>query len=310
MSRSRHHHHNPIDPSQDQDQAQLQAELQAQLQAELQAQDQKQDQDQDQKQDQDQDQKQDQGQGQWQSSANENVNGNANGNLNGNLNGNANGNLNGNANYNENVNTTDVKVDVEVDLDLDHLRSPDDNDFGDIDMKDVRFDNIFMADDDSSINYDPGDDVNFEDIFNDAFGEGDNNSAFAVNQIADLVDNDSLRDVTMDNSGDYTLTWTATGGTAVAGDGIGGGGGAGDGKHDGKHDGKYDRGGEDSAGWRIDAGDDIAASAAASAAAQLTSNAFSQEIVLGANLQQNAVDVSIVGGNTNYTSVGGDDAEA
>lgn len=306
MSRNRHNHYNPIDPSQDQDQAQLQAELQAQLQAELQAQDQKQDQDQDQDQDQkqdqdqDQDQKQDQDQGQWQSSTNENSN--ENGNLNGNLNGNAN--LNANANYNENVSTTDVDVDVKVDVGMDHMSMPDDNDFGDLDMKDVSFDNIFMADDGSSISYDPGDDVNFEDIFNDAFGSGNNNSAFAVNQIADLVDNDALHGVTMDNSGDYTLTWEATGGEATAGDGIGGGGGAGT-------DSKFDHHGEtDSAGWRIDAGDDIAASAAASAAAELTSNAFSQEIVLGANLQQNAVDVSIVGGDTHYTSVGGDDAEA
>ena len=303
MSRNRHNHYNPIDPSQDQeqDQAQLQAELQAQLQAELQAQDQDQKQDQDQ----DQDQKQDQDQGQWQhsSSENENLNGNANGNLNGNLNGNA------NLNYNENTSDTDVKVDVEVDLDLDHLRAPDDNDFGDFDMKDVRFDNIFMADDDSSIDYDPGDDVNFEDIFDNAFATGDNNSAFAVNQIADLVDNDTLRDVRMDNSGTYTMTWEAKGGDSEAGDGIGGGGGAGsDGKYDGHHRGGNDN--EDSAGWRIDAGDDIAASAAASADAALSSNAFSQEIVLGANLQQNAVDVTIVGGDTNYTSAGGDDAEA
>jgi hypothetical protein len=199
-----------------------------------------------------------------------------------------------------------VDVDVDLDLDVDHLRTPDDNDFGDIDMKEVSFDNIFMADDGSSISYDPGDDVNFEDIFNDAFGTGNNNSAFAVNQVADLVDNDVMRDVTMDNSGEYNLTWTATGGTATAGDGIGGGGGAGS-----EHD-MFGRGGhdQDSAGWRIDAGDDIAASAASSAAAQLTSNAFSQDIVLGANLQQNAVDVSIVGGDTHYTSVGGDDAEA
>jgi hypothetical protein len=173
-------------------------------------------------------------------------------------------------------------------------------------MEDVRFDNIFMADDDSSIDYDPGDDVNFEDIFDGAFETGNNNSAFAVNQIADLVDNDSLRDVRMDNSGTYTMTWEAKGGESEAGDGIGGGGGAGSdgGHHRGGHD------SEDSAGWRIDAGDDIAASAAASADAALSSNAFSQEIVLGANLQQNAIDVTIVGGDTNYTSAGGDDAEA
>lgn len=202
----------------------------------------------------------------------------------------------------------DVDVDVDVDLDLGHHRAPEDNDFGDLDMEDVRFDNIFMADDSSSIDYDPGDDVNFEDIFHGAFGTGDNNSAFAVNQIADLVDNDTLSDVRMDNSGEYTMTWEAKGGEAEAGDGIGGGGGAGSGGRDHHHRGGDDN--EDNAGWRIDAGDDIAASAAASADAALNSNAFSQEIVLGANLQQNAIDVTIVGGDTNYTSAGGDDAEA
>ncbi|WP_169194022.1 hypothetical protein [Devosia sp. MC1541] len=289
-NRNNNNHHTPstIDPSQDQSQvqAELQAQLQAQLEAQAQDQDQKQDQDQDQKQDQDQDQKQGQDQGQWQHSSSENLNGNLNGNVN------LNGSSNENVNVNENTSTTDVNVNVDVDLDLDTPRVPDDADFADIDMKDVDFDNIFMTNGGGDISFDPGDDVNFENIFNNAFGTGDHNTAFAVNQIADLVDNDNLSNVQQNNGGTFDMTWDSAGGDSSTGDGFGIG----------------DADGKD--GWSIDAGDDIAASAASSAASSLSSTAFTQEIVLGANLQQNAVDVSVVGGNNNYTSVGGDDAEA
>ena len=280
-SRSNNNHYHTIDPSQDQDQAQLQAELQAQLQAELQAQlqGQGQDQDQDQDQKQDQDQGQDQDQKQEQYSSSENLN--------------ANGNLNGNVNFNENINVTNVEVDVKVDLELDDYQIPEDNGFADIDMKDVELDNIFMAEE-GDISFNPGDDVNFQDILNDAFGDGSNNSAFAINQIADLVDNDQLTDISQNNTGTFDMKWEVEGGHSRAGDGVG----------IGDTDGK-----EDSSGWSIDAGDDIAASVASSAAATLNSTAFTQEVVLGANLQQNAVDVTVVGRDNNYTSVGGDDAE-
>ncbi|EHK54152.1 PE-PGRS family protein, partial [Mesorhizobium alhagi CCNWXJ12-2] len=44
----------------------------------------------------------------------------------------------------------------------------------------------------------------------------------------------------------------------------------------------------------------------ATADASNTLSAFNQEIVMGANLQQNAVDMTVVGGNLNNTIYGED----
>ncbi|UIY29017.1 hypothetical protein LZK73_20675 [Neorhizobium galegae] len=46
----------------------------------------------------------------------------------------------------------------------------------------------------------------------------------------------------------------------------------------------------------------------ASSDAIIETHAFNQEIVMGANLQQNAIDMTIVGGNLSST-VAGDDTE-
>ena len=145
--------------------------------------------------------------------------------------------------------------------------------------------------DSGSINFDPGNDVHFSDIFNGAFNGAGTNTGFAINQVADLVDNDQLSHVSQDNSGSVTLD--ATGGAATAGDGIGSGADGWD-SWFGNH------------GGGAHAGDDVAGSSAASAAANLTSTAFTQDIVLGANLQQNAFDATVINGTYTHTTISGD----
>ncbi|MFD1330036.1 hypothetical protein ACFQ33_19285, partial [Mycoplana ramosa] len=80
----------------------------------------------------------------------------------------------------------------------------------------------------------------------------------------------------------------AAGGTATNGDGGAGG------------DGGY---------WGSNNGDDgfVTGTSHASADAAIHLSAFNQEIVLGANLQQNAVDMTVVGGDLTNTVVGEDD---
>ncbi|PSH64053.1 hypothetical protein CU103_13475 [Phyllobacterium sophorae] len=181
-----------------------------------------------------------------------------------------------------------MTVDVGVNLDG-YL--PTDNDFADLDLINTNFDNMFITDS-GSINFDPGNDVDFSNIFNSAFNGAGTNTGFAVNQVADLVDNDELAHVSQDNSGSVTLN--ATGGAATAGDGIGAGG-------DGGWDSWF---GNDGGGAHAD--DDLAGSSAASAAANITSTAFTQEIVLGANLQQNAFDATVINGTYTHTTISGD----
>lgn len=240
-----------------------------------------------------------QGQDQEQSSVSENLNLNGNGNFNGNLNESYSDNSNANSNSNSNTSHTDVKVNVGVDLEG-YL--PTDDDFADLDLHGNTFDNIFITES-GSINFDPGNDVNFQNVLNGAFSGGGSDTGFALSQVVDLVDNDTLSGVTQTNSGIVTLT--ATGGTASAGDGIG----TDDGGWGGM-DHSFFGGGNGGSGGSgdIDAGDDVSGSSAASAAANLTSTAFTQEIVLGANLQQNAFEATVINGSYTHTSNGDTDA--
>jgi len=63
--------------------------------------------------------------------------------------------------------------------------------------------------------------------------------------------------------------------------------------------------------WGSDNGDDgyVTGTSHASADAFVDTNAFNQEIVMGANLQQNAIDMTIVGGDLTSTSVGEDTSD-
>jgi hypothetical protein len=64
--------------------------------------------------------------------------------------------------------------------------------------------------------------------------------------------------------------------------------------------------------WGSNNGDDgyVTGTSSASADAFVETTAFNQEIVMGANLQQNAVDMTIVGGDLTSTSIGDDDTSA
>ncbi len=68
-------------------------------------------------------------------------------------------------------------------------------------------------------------------------------------------------------------------------------------------------GGGSDDGSSIEAGHDVNGSSAASAAVNQTATAFTQEIVMGANLSQNAFDATVINGS--YDSrISGDDTEA
>jgi hypothetical protein len=255
-------HHPDQDQDQEQDQAQAQAELQAQLQGQGQG------------------QGQHQGQSQyaaqavetstWNSSANEN------GNLNGNLN--ANGNLNGNLNANENLNHNEVvndiantvetavtvTVDVGVGVGVDAgACCPSDDDVLDIESIQGITQSIVMPDAVSQT--------------------VTNGNAFNIDQVSNLTDNDTLSNPTVtfngggvdpddwccdaaEAAGDFTMTATASGGTASSVIG----------------DLSNDYGTQSGVG-------------AAAANATLTQEAFTQHIAMGANIQFNSLDIHVAG---------------
>jgi hypothetical protein len=68
----------------------------------------------------------------------------------------------------------------------------------------------------------------------------------------------------------------------------------------------------DGGSWGSGNGDDgyVTGTSAASADGLINTNAFNQEIVLGANLQQNAIDMTVVGGDLSSTVVGEDTNDA
>src|SRR5690606_39036461 len=68
-------------------------------------------------------------------------------------------------------------------------------------------------------------DVNFEDVFNGAFsGGGGGNTAFAVSQVADIVDHDTLSGFSQNNQGVFnSQAFAQTADVAGSWDGIGSG---------------------------------------------------------------------------------------
>ncbi|MNE46393.1 hypothetical protein D3C80_1407290 [compost metagenome] len=98
-----------------------------------------------------------------------------------------------------------------------------------------------------------------------------------------LADQDSAWDVKMNNGGAENHL-TADGGKAYGSEGI---------DMDGK-------------GWDLKAGDDVAGTSTADASAILANSGFHMELVQGANMLSNAVDVSIIGGSSSISDVGED----
>jgi hypothetical protein len=256
----------PPAPSQDQDQAQLQgqAELQAQLQGQGQGQGQG------------QSQGQSQYAGQYAGQAVETDVWNANGNLNGNANGNlnANGNVNYNDVHNEIDNHVNTCVDVNVKVNVDAEPS-EPAPAGPIDPDAIDIDNI------SGIS----NSIIMPDVVWQSVTTG---NVFNLDQVNNLTDNDTLSGASVSYSaggladaccydpcgsdpnsvGDFTMQASAWGGTASTS--------------------INDITGDDG---------DFSGAGAATAAASINQEAFTQSIVQGANIQFNSVDVTMVAGD-------------
>jgi len=108
-------------------------------------------------------------------------------------------------------------------------------------------------------------------VFAGGFGDGAD-MGYAFNQIADIVDNDALSGVTQNNYGTFTLS-------ASAGDA------------------SFDSDFNHQHGNPFGAAGNGDVSNLADAHASTSGTAFNMDLVLGANLQQNAADVTVVGGN-------------
>lgn len=126
--------------------------------------------------------------------------------------------------------------------------------------------------------------VNFDNVLNGAYGgkgSADNASTFAVNQVNDLVDNDVLSKFSYSPGG--TVEFHANGGGAYLG------------TDDWK---KIDD------AFSAHGGSNVIATADASA--YNSGSAFNMDVVLGANMQQNAVLANIAGGDQTTTETTGD----
>ncbi|WP_068083738.1 beta strand repeat-containing protein [Polycladidibacter stylochi] len=112
-------------------------------------------------------------------------------------------------------------------------------------------------------------------------------TTFSIEQVNSLHDQDIITNPTVVNNGSLVQSVSAVGGEAIA--------------HDGIHD------AEGIMNYQV--GDDMSidASTAATADALGVANAFNQTIVMGANVQANTVDVSVVGGSSTVNVIGEDD---
>ncbi|MTI17989.1 hypothetical protein E1162_12150 [Rhodobacteraceae bacterium RKSG542] len=113
-------------------------------------------------------------------------------------------------------------------------------------------------------------------------------SAFTIEQANALNDQDVITNPSVVNNGaSFSQTVDVLGGTATAGDGI------------------LDA----EALFDVSVGDDYTVDALSSASADAVgvANAFNQNIVMGANVQANSVDIGVVGGSSTVNVVGEDD---
>jgi hypothetical protein len=265
-------------PDQDQDQDQKQDQRQAELQAQLQAQGQL------------QGQAQGQGQGQYQFALSENKNENENKNESENKNDNKNDNDNKNENENKNENKNEVKneLDNKVDNDVDNkiensvenkVETKVDTDVA-VDVKvDLDLDDLGPAQDNDVIDIDWIKDIDGSVVMPDAVSQtltGDGNQ-FNIDQVNNIVDKDFLWSAEVKNDGKVDWDIKAEGGEAKI------------------DDIKADIDGR---------GNTMGDVGTATADAIATQEAFTQNIVMGANIQFNSIDMTVAGDD--ITS-GGDD---
>ncbi|EJJ28795.1 hypothetical protein [Rhizobium sp. CF142] len=159
-----------------------------------------------------------------------------------------------------------------------------DTDFAVIDdVKD--FGNLGVAGHD--LTFDIGDDfsftLNIDNILNGSLSGEGADSVFSTVQANHLADQDQAWNITMENGGAQNHL-SANAGTAHGADGMD----------------------MDSKGWDLKAGDDVTGTSTADASAILANSGFHMELVQGANMLSNAVDSSVIGGDSHVSDVGED----
>lgn len=195
----------------------------------------------------------------------------------------------------DNDTKTDIDTDIKTVTDTDTKTTSDSNntddsfnktdtDFAVIDdVKD--FGNLGVAGHDLTFNL--GDDFSFtldiDGILNHSLNGAGNDTGFSIVQANHLADQDSAWNIKMDNQ-DADNHLKADAGTANGAEGV---------DMDGK-------------GWDLKTGDDVAGTSTADASAILANSGFHLELVQGANMLSNAVDSSVIGGNSHVSDVGED----
>ncbi len=197
---------------------------------------------------------------------------------------------------------TDIKTVTEtktdIDTDVKTISSDDDtttnatNSFNSSDtdfavLEDVKdFGNLGIAGGDLTFNL--GDDFSFtldvDDILNDSLNGG-GGTGFSAVQANHLADQDNAWEIRMENAGAENHL-NANAGEAYGAEGM---------EMDGKS-------------WDLKAGDDVNGASTADASAILANSGFHFEVVQGANMLSNAIDSSVIGGNSHVTDVGEDTA--
>lgn len=196
---------------------------------------------------------------------------------------------------NDTTTKTDIDTDIKTVTDTDtktttnsHNTSDSfnktDTDFAVIDdVKD--FGNLGVAGHD--LTFDIGDDfsftLNIDNILNGSLSGEGADSVFSTVQANHLADQDQAWNITMENGGAQNHL-SANAGTAHGADGMD----------------------MDSKGWDLKAGDDVTGTSTADASAILANSGFHMELVQGANMLSNAVDSSVIGGDSHVSNVGED----
>src|SRR5262245_59602860 len=267
--------HHDDDDDQKQKQLQAQLEAQAQAQAELQA----------------QLQGQGQGQAQFQKSENENENKNIDVNLNGNA----------NLNANVNLNKTEVCVDVKVNADVCTPCGPEDNHQYGIDMSHT---DMCFPDNDGIINVNP---EVINQVLNGGATNGGTNVLFNLDQVNNLVDNDKAEHIkNSDGCSSFCFGDVKGEGGDIS---IGGS----DGKDGKDHGPKISFGGHDddgsgAAGVQIGSNNGAGSTntTLVDASGNVSIDALTQSIVLGANVQTNSFNMNNAGHDITVTDHGSD----
>lgn len=193
-------------------------------------------------------------------------------------------------------NDTSTKISSEYDYDANENGDNRDNSYSyhsDVDTEanwgvvdDVKdFGNLGIAGGDLTFNI--GDDFSFNLNVDNVLNGSLSGDGFSIVQAHNIADQDAAYGVRMDNAG-ATNTLSASGGSAYSDPGV---------ELDGKG---FDK------GWDLDNGDDVNGSSVADASAILANSGFHLEVVQGANMFSNSVDITVTGGNSHVSDVGDD----